>query len=209
MATNYLNKSSLLFYNILSLSRNIQDKNLKDREKVDIVDKTGKVVGKATRNQVYKKGLLHPAVNIIVVNKKGQILIQKRSPKKIFPLYWDISASEHVKSGEDNKTAAIRGLKEELSIVSSVKLLREKHLQRNEYTTKEIYLIEYELVELYGAVYNGKIKLNHKEVSKSKFISIEELDKLLNTDQIKFTPWGFEEINYLLENPSVISELIH
>src|SRR3989338_409954 len=124
MATNYLNE------------------NLKDKELVDIVDKNGKVIGKATRSEVYKKGFLHPAVNILVINKKGQIFIQRRSSKKILPLYWDISASEHVKSGEDYKSAAIRGLQEELSITAQVKLLRKKHIQRNEYITKEICLIE-------------------------------------------------------------------
>lgn len=191
MATNYLNK------------------NLKDKEEVDVVDKNGKVTGKVTRNQVYKKGLLHPAVNIVVTNKKGQIFIQRRSLKKILPLYWDISASEHVKSGEDYKSAAIRGLKEELSIKAPVKLLRKKHIQRNEYITKEICLIEYELVELYGAIYDGKIEVNQEEVSEGRFVSFEELDKLTRNDLIKFSPWGLEEINYLLENPKVISELIH
>ncbi len=176
---------------------------------VGVVDQTGKVIGKATRSQVYKQGLLHPAVNIVVINKKGQIYIQRRSPRKIFPLYWDISVSEHVKSGEDNKSAATRGLKEELSIITTVKLLRKKHIQRNEYITKEICLIEYELVELYGAIYDGKIEVNQEEVSEGRFISFKELDKLIKSGAIKFSPWGLDEINYLIRNPSVISELIH
>lgn len=171
---------------------------------VDVVDQTGKVIGKATRSQVYKQGLLHPAVNIVVINKKGQIFIQRRSPKKILPLYWDISASEHVKSGENNESAATRGLKEELSITASAKLLRDKHIQRNEYITKNICFIENELVELYGVIYDGKIEVNQEEVSEGKFIYFEELDNLIKTGRIKFSPWGLEEINYLLKNPNVI-----
>lgn len=190
------------------MATNYFDKNLKDKEKVDVVDKTGKVIGTATRSQVYKKGLLHPAVNIVVVNKKGQIFIQRRSPKKILPLYWDISVSEHVKSGEDYKSAAVRGLEEELSIIAPVKLLRNKHIQRNEYITKEICLIEYELVELYGAVYDGKIKVNQEEVSEGRFVSFEGLEKLIKNNQIKFSPWGLNELSYLFNNQSLISELI-
>ncbi len=192
------------------MSRNAQDKNLKDKEKVDVVDQTGKVIGKATRSKVYKEGLLHPAVNIVVVNKKGQIFIQRRSSKKILPFYWDISASEHVKSGETNRSAAIRGLKEELSITAAVKLLRNKHIQRNEYITKDICFIEYELVELYGAIYDNdnEIEVNQEEVSEGRFVSFDELDGLIKKDQIMFSPWGLEEINYLLENPNVIYELI-
>lgn len=158
--------------------------------------------------QVYNEGLLHPAVNIVVVNKKGQIFIQRRSLKKMLPLYWDISASEHVKSGEDYKPAATRGLKEELSITAPVKLLREKHIQRNEYITKEICLIEYELVELYGAIYDGKIEVNQEEVSEGRFVSIKKLNELIKNEQIKFSPWGLDELNYLFNNPNVISELI-
>lgn len=190
------------------MATNYLSKNLEDKEVVDVVDKTGKVIGKATRSQVYKEGLLHPAVNIVVVNKKGQIFIQRRSSQKILPLYWDISASEHVKSGEDYQSAAERGLREELSITAPVKLLRNKHIQRNEYITKEICLIEYELVELYGAIYDSKIEVNQEEVSEGRFVSFEELDKLIKNDRIKFSPWGLDELNYLLNNPSVISELI-
>lgn len=191
MATNYLNK------------------NLKDRELVDIVDKKGIVIGQATRSQVYKKGLLHPAVNIVVVNKKGQIFIQRRSPKKILPLYWDISASEHVKSKESYKSAALRGLLEELTIIAPVKLLRSKHIQKNQYITKEIHLVEYELVELYGTRYDGEINTNIEEVAEGKFISFGELKELIEKDQIKFSPWGLEEINYLLKKPTIISKLLH
>lgn len=187
---------------------NYLNKHLKDKEAVDIVDKTGKVIGKLTRSQVYKEGLLHPAVNIVVVNKKGQIFIQRRSPKKILPLYWDISASEHVKSGENYKSAAIRGLREELLIMAHVKLLRSKHIQRYEYITKDICLIEYELVELYGAIYDREIRINQEEVTEGQFISFDNLDELTKTDRIKFSPWGLEEINYLLENPTIIAELI-
>lgn len=190
MVTNYLNK------------------NLKDKEKVDVVDQTGKIIGKATRSQVYQEGFLHPAINIVVVNKKGQIFIQRRSSKKILPLYWDISASEHVKSGEDYKSAAIRGLKEELSITVPVKLLREKHIQRNEYIKEQACFIEYELVELYGVVYDGKIVIDKDEVAAGKFISFEKLNELIKNNQIKFSPWGLDELNYLFNNQSVISELI-
>lgn len=145
----------------------------------------------------------------MVINQKGHIFIQKRSSKKFLPFYWDISAAEHVKSGESYKSAAVRGLKEELLITSAVKLLRKKHLQRNEYKTKRINLIEYELVQTYGTIYNGKIQFNPEEISEGRFVSFEELIELINNPTIKFCPWGLEEINYFLVNPNIIAELIH
>lgn len=200
MATNYLNKTSL--------SQNIRDKNLKDKELVDIVNKAGRVIGKVTRSEVYKVGLLHPAVNIIVVNKEGEIFIQKRGPGKIYPLHWDISVSEHVKSGEEYKLAAVRGLAEELSIVASVKLLRKKHLQKNEYIKEQQRFVENELVELYGAAYDGKIEINKDEVAEGKYISLKQLYELIKNSNLKFTPWGLDELNYLFDNQSIISEVV-
>lgn len=187
---------------------NYSSRNTKDTEKVDLVDKTGKVTGQATRDQVYKKGLLHPAVNILVANSKGQIFIQRRGSKRILPWYWDISAAEHVRSGENYRSAAIRGLKEELSITASVKLLRKKHIQKNVYKTKDINLIEFELVQTYGAIYNGKIRINHEEIAEGRFVSFEKLNELIENPKIKFSPWGLDELNYLFNNPSIISELI-
>lgn len=191
------------------MATNYSNKILEDKETLDIVDQSGEVIGKSARSNVYKEGLLHPAVNIVVVNKKGKIFIQRRSSKKFLPLYWDISASEHVKSGESYKSAAVRGLKEELSIATSVKILRKKHIQRNVYKNGNINLIEYELVQTYGAIYNGKIRINHEEIAEGRFISFEELIELIKDSRTKFSPWGLDEINYFLENPNIIAALIH
>lgn len=191
MATNYLNNSS------------------EDKELLDIIDQGGKVIGKSPRSKVYKEGLLHTAVNILVINKRGEMFIQRRSLKKFLPMYWDISAAEHIKSGETYRSAAIRGLKEELSITSPVKLLRKKHFQRNEYRTKKMNLIENELVQTYGTVYNGKIEFNPEEISEGRFISFEELIELTKDPSTKFSPWGLEEINYFLVNRNLIVELVH
>lgn len=190
MATNYLNE------------------NLKDQELVDVVSEDGAIIGTASRSDVYSQGLLHRAVNIVVFNKKGQIFIQRRSPKKILPFYWDISASEHVKSGESFKAAAVRGLKEEISVTAPIKLLRKKHIQKNEYKGKGIWIREYEVVELYGAVYNGKIRIDQDEVMDGKFIPFQGLKELVESNQIKFSPWGLDEVEYLISNPDIIAQLI-
>ena len=176
-------------------------------EILDIVDKRSNVVGKATREEVYGRGLLHPAVNIIVINPQGKIYIQQRSAKKsVFPLYWDISAAEHLKSGENYQRAAKRGLMEELGIEASVRLLRSKHIQKSEYHNGNKRILEYELVELWGAVWAGEIRIDLEEVANGKFVSLPYLEKF---DEATFTPWGLDEVRFILENPRVIFELAH
>lgn len=180
-----------------------------EKEVIDIVDENGEVVGKTTRGEAYNKGLLHLAVNIIVVNSQGEIYIQQRSStKSVFPLYWDISAAEHVKSGESFIAAASRGLWEELSITAEVKLLRPKHLQKGEYNKDGKVIKEYEVVELYGIVYDGPIRVDSEEVAQGIFVSQDKLKKRIEEEKMQFTPWSLDEINFLLQNSNVFDTLI-
>lgn len=178
-----------------------------DNEVIDVVDEKGVVLRTTTRGDAYKKGVLHPAVNILVFNSKGEVFLQQRSKSKsAFPLYWDISASEHLKSGESYKEAATRGLKEELRITGiAIRLIRTKHLQKSKYYKGKQVIREHELVELYGTNYDGKIEIDEDEVAEGRFISVEELKKI---DKNKFTPWGLDEIEYLLKNPKIIENLL-
>lgn len=167
-----------------------------ESEVIDMVDAVGKVIGQTTRNEAYKRGLLHMAVNIIVFNRRGEIYLQRRSKNKsAFPLYWDISASEHLKSGESYKKAAIRGLKEELGInITKINLRRPNHIQKSKYLKNGVLIKEYELVELYTCKFDGEIKIDPEEVEDGKFFNLEDLSRF---NKNNFTPWGLDEIKFL------------
>ena len=170
-------------------------------ELIDIVDKNGRIRFQTTIKEACQKGLLHKAVNIIIVNTKGEIYLQKRSRgKPAYPLHWDISASEHLKSGENFKQAAHRGLMEELSIITKLKRLRERHIQTSEFIKKGEKIIENELVELYSGIYNRKIKINKEEVEQGKFTSLNNLKSRVGSKAIKLTPWAKDELSFLLNN---------
>ena len=86
-------------------------------EILEVVDEKNKVIGKATRGECYKKGLLHRAVNIFIFNSQGEVFLHQRSEKKLkYPGFWDLSCSEHVRVRESFENAATRGLREELGI---------------------------------------------------------------------------------------------
>jgi isopentenyldiphosphate isomerase len=168
-----------------------------NKEVLDIVDENGVVIGRASRGEMYRTGLAHPAVNVLLFNSKHQIFIQKRvANKDAFPNFWDISVAEHLKSDESFRDGAVRGLLEELSVDGSdVILLRGKHLQRSEFVVGRKKIRENELVELYGITYDGEIVVNHEEVFKGRFVNISALWQFGEKD---FTPWGLDEIGFLL-----------
>ena len=95
----------------------LRDIPQKDGEIFDVVDENDQVTGQATRREVHEKGLLHRAVHVFVVNRHGNLLLQKRSRfKDAHPGVWDSSVAGHLDAGEDYAAAAVRELEEEMGI---------------------------------------------------------------------------------------------
>ena len=51
-------------------------------EVFDIVNDSDKVIGSASRNEVHNRGLKHRSVHLLIFNKQGSVLLQKRSMEK-------------------------------------------------------------------------------------------------------------------------------
>ena len=53
---------------------------MKDDEYFDIIDSTGKIIGKAARRECHSnKSLAHQTVQVLVFNSDGELFLQKRS----------------------------------------------------------------------------------------------------------------------------------
>ena len=91
------------------------DMRLTDNERFPVVDKNDRILRDASRSEVHANNLRHRAVHVLIFNKKGEILLQKRSRwKDRHPLLWDSSAAGHLGAGEEYDHAAQRELQEEL-----------------------------------------------------------------------------------------------
>ncbi len=79
-------------------------------EILEIVNEQGDVTGTATREEIHKdNSLLHRVIHLLLFNRKGLLLLQKRSTSKdIAPGKWDTSVGGHVDPGEDINTALKR-----------------------------------------------------------------------------------------------------
>jgi len=86
-------------------------------ERLDVVDEQDRPVTVLSRGEVHRRGLLHRAVHVFLLDEAGRLYLQRRAwAKQQEPGRWDSSASGHVDSGESYAAAAERELQEELGI---------------------------------------------------------------------------------------------
>src|SRR5437867_5001138 len=83
----------------------------------DVVNERDEVIGRQTRDEVHRLGLMHRAVHVLVFNSRRHVFLQKRSmAKDRLPGLWDSSAAGHLDRGESYDACALRELREELGL---------------------------------------------------------------------------------------------
>ena len=154
------------------------------QEELDTYDNLGNKIGKAKRATVHSRGYWHKSVHVWIFNN-NKLLIQKRSSDtETSPGFWTISASGHVKSGEEPLDCAIQEVHEELGI--NLKDLR----FYKEYKKSKKYpnLIDNEFNPIFIAHTNISKFYPNEEVAEVKFIELAKLKELIEKNQIKFKP---------------------
>ena len=143
---------------------------MNDRDELlEIINREGKVIGIAPRGKVHgNPSLMHRVVHVLVFNKKGNLLLQKRSADKdVAPGKWDTSVGGHVDPGEGLIEAAEREMEEELGIAKCKPQLLYTYMHTNSYET--------ELVYTYSCVYEGEILFNKQEIDEVRLWNISDI----------------------------------
>jgi 8-oxo-dGTP pyrophosphatase MutT (NUDIX family) len=83
-------------------------------ELLNVYDDEANVVGQAPRRAAKASGRAVGAVNVLLVNARGEVLLQKRPADKENGGRWDKSVGGHVAAGEDFDGTAVREASEEL-----------------------------------------------------------------------------------------------
>ena len=84
-------------------------------EELILVDSRNRALGEAEKWAVHKKGLLHRAFSIFLVDHEGRLLLQRRSAIKYHSAgLWANSCCGHPRPHERTLAAARRRLREEL-----------------------------------------------------------------------------------------------
>lgn len=83
-------------------------------ELLNLYDASGAVIGARPRREAKASGVAVGAVNALLVNLGGEVLLQRRPPDKENGGLWDKSVGGHVSAGEDFDATLVREAAEEL-----------------------------------------------------------------------------------------------
>lgn len=137
----------------------------------DVVNEQDHIVGRGSRSEVHRQGLMHRAAHVLVFNARGQVFLQKRSRSKDRqPGLWDSSASGHVDSGEEYDDCAVRELREEIGLSVSTALQRLFKLPASEQTDQEH-------VWVYRCRAEGPFVLHPEEIERGDWFAPEEVTR--------------------------------
>ncbi len=164
----------------------LKDIPQKSGEIFDVVDLQDQVTHTATRAEVHAQKLLHRAVHVFVLNKRGDLLLQKRSRlKDLCPGLWDSSISGHLDSGESYAAAAMRELHEEMGIAPASPPEEIATLAPTAETG-------WEHVRLYRIRYDGSVRFPSAEVDAVMWFPLAEITAWVANHPADFAP-GFLE----------------
>lgn len=156
-----------------------------------VVGENDNIIGYEPRSICHQnKSLIHRLVGIIIFNKKGQILLQKRSKRKsTHPGFYTLSCSGHVSKGEKYQDTAERELEEELGVKIPLRFFK-KFISQSE---KETHM---------SALFKGKSEgpffPNRKEIERVDFFSKKEIRGLLSLRLLTpFAKRSLQEIGIL------------
>lgn len=162
-------------------------KIIDSREEVfPLVEPNGLVIGRAPRSLCHAGSmLLHPVVNMHIMDRNARLYLQKRSKhKNTYPGCWDTSVGGHVGYGEQLHEALYREAAEELGFYDFHPIFLESFVYEDQR--------EKELVALYVTISSESPIPYGTEVSEARWWTMEEIEK---APKSKFTPNFLNEFN--------------
>jgi isopentenyl-diphosphate delta-isomerase len=155
-------------------------------EQLILVNESNRAIGTAGKTTVHRRGLLHRAFSIFVVDDRGRILLQQRNPNKYHSGgLWANSCCGHPQPRERTVVAARRRLGEELGVHSPLSFgffaRYKSELDRG--------MQENELVYVYFGRLSGETRPDPAEVADTAWLSWDEISRRIRRKPSAFTVW--------------------
>ena len=155
-------------------------------EKVIIVDKNDNQIGLMPKLDAHKKGILHRAFSVFVLNNNNEIMLQKRAYNKYHSGgLWTNTCCSHQREGENSIEAGKRRLLEEMGFETELKIIT-SFIYKVEF---ENGLTEHELDYLLIGKYLKSPVINKQEVADWKWMKIELIADDIKLNPNNYTSW--------------------
>ena len=155
-------------------------------EKVILVDANDIPVGTMEKIEAHKKGLLHRAFSIFIVNARGELLLQQRALHKYHsPGLWTNTCCSHQREGETTLEAGARRLQEEMGMQVPLTFLFSFIYN----TTFDNGLTEHELDHVLHGISEDYPVINKDEVANWKWIDMDALATDISKNEKDYTVW--------------------
>lgn len=138
-----------------------------------VVDEQDNVLDYRSRYECHHdSSLIHRTVSIVLSDKIGNIVLQKRSMNKdTEPGKYTVSASGHVEKGQSYQEAAERELLEEIGVKTPLQFIKKLIVR-----TKK----ESEMATVFTGTYSGIFHPAADEVDMVKYYTKEDINKMQN-----------------------------
>ena len=156
------------------------------KENVILVDKNDTQIGLMSKLDAHKKGILHRAFSVFVLNNNNEIMLQKRAYNKYHSGgLWTNTCCSHQREGENSIEAGKRRLLEEMGFETELKILT-SFIYKVEF---ENGLTEHELDYLLIGKYLKSPVINKQEVADWKWMKVELIADDIKLNPNNYTSW--------------------
>lgn len=159
---------------------------------IPLLNSNWEIIGFKEKIAVHQEGLLHLAFSVLIFNKEGEILLQKRASSKYHsPSLWTNTTCGHPFPEEDIKEAATRRLQEEMGISCNLDY-------QFTFSYKAAFtngLVENEVDHVFYGHYDGDVSLHPEEAEDYKWMTKENIKTDIKESPENYTVWFREIMN--------------
>ncbi len=168
---------------------------------VDIVNEANQILKTVPRAEA--RGQLTWTSQVLLFNRRGEVLVTRRGPNQNFPNYWEFGITETIRHGETAYNAAKRGMEEELHIpyCSQPEIAQSFILWYRNPNDQN----DRKNVMVHSAVYDGKLRIDGVEIVEKAMLTVPKLEDEIAAQRMIFTPmnlksWTFYRRAFLGRN---------
>lgn len=165
-----------------------------------LVNGNDEVTGYGDKTDIHRKGLLHRAFSILVVNSRGELLLQKRASGKYHSGgLWTNTCCSHPLRDQTTGEAARNRLREEMGFDCGLNFAF-KFLYKARFGNG---LTEHELDHVFTGRYDGPVQINPAEVEDYRWADADAVRAGMSEAPEAYTVWFrliMERIGFDLKN---------